>query len=272
MGADAGTRLTPRVDQLALPLDPDQRTGYRYYGQYRGSTGNLPFLSCHVSALAQGHSPHLPHTHPEEEILIMLAGEADLILPQFPSSGGRRDMRLTPGQFVYYPAHFPHTLRAVTAQPANYLMFKWRGTWGSRRNRMPFGRFDAADFTGAPGAARPLHSATVFEAPTKWLGRLQAHVSTMAPGGGFEPHIDEHDAAIVVLQGEIEALGHRVRAHGLILFVAGHLHGIHNPGSRPALYVVFEFNRRETFLRKVTDPRRWKRKLRTALSIRASVT
>jgi quercetin dioxygenase-like cupin family protein len=261
--------LTPRVDQIALPLDPDQHTGFRSYGQYRGSTGNLPFLSCHVSALAQGHSPHPPDTHPEEELLIMLAGEADLVLPQLRASGGAGELRLRSGQFVYYPAYFPHTLRAVSAQPANYLMFKWRGTRAGR-SRLAFGRFDTADFISAPRVARTLNCAPVLEAPTTLLGRLHAHVSTLAPGGGFEPHVDRHDVAIVMLEGEIETLGRRVHPHGLVLFVAGAPHSIHNPGTRPAHYVVFEFNRRDGPVQGHRSPTL--RKLRAALSIRASVT
>ena len=66
-----------------------------------------------------------PHTHAEEEILLMLAGEADLILPQWRSGKGTQGLRLKPDQFVYYPAHFPHTLCAVGPEPANYVMFKW---------------------------------------------------------------------------------------------------------------------------------------------------
>jgi quercetin dioxygenase-like cupin family protein len=263
LGARIGShaRLTPRIDPLTLPLDPDEKVGFRLYGQYRGSTNNVEFLSCHVSVLMKGHCPHPPHTHSEEEILIMLAGEADLILPQMPSSDGTRELRLRSGQFVYYPAHFPHTLRAVSAQPANYLMFKWRGTRSIRSGGLAFGHFDTADFVSTRESSTGSNFALVFEEPTTWLGKLNAHVTTLSPGAGYEPHVDEHDVAIVVLQGEVEALGRRVRPHGLIFFAAGEPHGMRNPSGQPAHYVVFEFQRRVPFLRKITDPERWKRKL-----------
>jgi mannose-6-phosphate isomerase-like protein (cupin superfamily) len=259
---DSPERLKPRIDPLTLPLDPDESAGFKLYGQYRGSTSNVEFLSCHVSVLVKDHCPHPPHAHSEEEILMMLAGEADLILPQMPSADGTRELRLRPGQFVYYPAHFPHTLRAVGAQPANYLMFKWRGASriGSR-GRLAFGHFDTADFVARHEGFTGSNFAHVFDEPTTWLGRLNAHVTTLGPGAGYEPHVDEHDAAVVVLQGEVEALGRRVRPHGLILFVAGELHGLRNPAGQPAHYVVFEFHRQVPFLRRITDPERWKRKL-----------
>jgi len=262
-------RLSSRIDPLNVPLDPDEHTGWKGYDQYRGPTDNADFLSCHVSVLVQGHCPHPPHTHPEEEILMMLAGEADLILPQMPSSDGKRELRLRPGQFVYYPAHFPHTLRAISPQPANYLMFKWLARSSAPDAQLAFGYFDAADSNSSDEDLPEYDSPLLFEGPTGCLRKLHAHVTNLASGSGYEPHADAHDVAIVVLQGEVETLGRRVRPHGLVYYAGGEPHGIRNPGAHPARYVVFEFHGgRVPFLRKVTDPQRWKRKLKAICGLR----
>jgi len=216
--------------------------------------------------LVNGHCPHPPHRHPEEELLIMLAGEADLILPRGASTGGPGEVRLKSGEFVYYPAHFPHTLRAASEQPANYLMFKWRGRWGNHLGKLAFGRFETGDFLASKEDSASFRAKLLFEEPTQWLGTLHAHVTTLAPGAGYELHIDQHDVAIVVLRGEVESLGQRLRPHGLIYFAAGEPHGMHNPGKQPAHYLVFEFHRRVPIWRKIIDLQSWKSKLKSVLN------
>jgi mannose-6-phosphate isomerase-like protein (cupin superfamily) len=257
-------RLRSGIYPVTLPLHPEDDTGFRLYHRYRGSTGNVDSLSCHVSALAQGQCPHPPHAHPEEEILIMLGGEADVVLPS--CLAGQR--RLTAGQFVYYPAHFPHTLKAVSAQPANYLMFKWRAAHRDGPARLGFQHVDLADVHPAGARSSGFESRLLFEGPTGCLGKLHAHLSFLAPGAGYEPHVDEHDGAIVLLAGEIETLGHRVRPHGIVHFARGEPHGVRNHGPHPARYLVFEFHGRVPLLRKLVDAKRWKRKLYSVWRVR----
>jgi hypothetical protein len=102
-------QLTSRIHPLRLPLEPDEDAGWKPYSAFRGSTANLPDLSCHASVLVTGRSPHPPHTHPEEELLLLLAGEAELELPEL----GLTPLR--PGGLVYYPTGFAHTLRTTSA-------------------------------------------------------------------------------------------------------------------------------------------------------------
>jgi uncharacterized cupin superfamily protein len=254
-------RLKSGIYPVTLPLDADRDGGFRLYHQYLGSAGNADSFSCHVSALAQGRSPHPPHAHPEEEILIVLRGEVDVALPSRPAP--QRELRLTAGQFVYYPAHFPHTLRAVSPQPANYLMFKWRGAQRGGAARLGFQHVDLTDLQPTGAHSGGFESRLIFEGPTGCLGKLHAHVSFLAAGGGYEPHVDEHDGAIILLAGEVETLGHRVRPHGIIHFAAGESHGMRNPGRHPARYLVLEFHGHVPLLRKLVDAERWKRKLRS---------
>jgi hypothetical protein len=48
--------------------------------------------------------------------------------------------------------------------------------------------------------------------------------------------------AIIVLEGEVESLGKRVRPHSVIFYGAGEPHGMRNPGGSIARYAVFEFH------------------------------
>ena len=234
-------QLTSRVYPLALPLPPDEKKGWKFYPVFRGSTEVLLGLSCHASALSMNHVPHPPHSHKEEEILLLLSGEVDLILPNGRAPGRSQRKRLTPGQFVYYPNHFPHTLQTVSEVPANYLMYKWHNdpaNFGSPLAFSHFGGFSTEESKVRDG----FHTYLVFEGPTTFLRKLHCHASTLTPGAGYDPHSDAYDVAVIVLEGEIETLGERVGPHGVVFYRAGEPHGMRNPSATTARYLVFEFH------------------------------
>ncbi len=113
------------IHPLPLPLPEDPKTGWRPYHLFRGPTGALQEMACHVSVLSPGHSPHPPHIHPEEEVLIVLDGEAEIVFADDPQSTNARVERLGPGSFAFYPTDQHHTIRNASASPITYLMFKW---------------------------------------------------------------------------------------------------------------------------------------------------
>jgi quercetin dioxygenase-like cupin family protein len=228
--------LHSAVYPLTLPLLLDGDQGWAPFPVFKGSSPGLRKWSCHASALAGGVCPHPPHRHNEEEILLLLSGGVDLVLPTV--EGGR--VSIEPGQFAYYPSGFPHTIEATSRRPANYLMFRWLG---ERPTRSPaartFGVFDSGS-AGEPGEG--YSARLVFQGPSKQVGKVRCHVARLGPGAGYEPHADRHEVAIVVLEGEIETLGIRVVPHGVVLYVAGESHGMRNPADTPARYLVLELH------------------------------
>jgi hypothetical protein len=82
----------------------------------------------------------------------------------------------------------------------------------------------------------------LMEFATSYLAKLHAHQSVLQPGGGYEPHVDEHDVAIVVLSGLLEARGRTFGRNSFLLHSAGAAHGIRNVGASAAHYLVFEFH------------------------------
>jgi len=263
-------RLESRVHPLSLPLGSDDEKGWKPYPQFKGVARRIRHLSCHVSVLNQDHTPHPPHRHKEEEILMLLSGEVEITLPDQPSSDGTCARRLNPGDFVYYPAYFGHTLTCVGDQAANYLMFKWHDEEKRCNDELPFGHFSVRDFLRDERVRQGFVPRKVFEGPTRCLQRLQCHTSTLTPGAGYPPHRDPYDVAILVLEGEVETLGRRVGPHDLIFYAVGEPHGMVNPGEVTAKYVVFEFQGRPNHFvdgllvatadafRKVRDPQRWR--------------
>jgi len=264
----AARKLSSRVYPLRIPLPSDEKKGWKPYRIFSGSTAAVHSLTCHASVLNHDQCPHPPHRHDEEEILLVLSGEVEMMIPERASSNHNGELRMRPGQFAYYPANFAHSLRTVSEEPANYLMFKWQSA-PSAAPPLAFGRFEALAPSAAAASDKGFRTQAVFEGPTNWLKKLHCHASTLLPGAGYSPHVDAHDVAIVVLEGEVETLGERVKPCGVIFYPAGEAHGMSNPGQSPARYVVFEFHgegaraaqiNAETQTpqaRKLIDPRRW---------------
>jgi hypothetical protein len=185
--------------------------------------------------------------------------------------------RLQPGQCVYYPGFFAHTLQTVSENSANYLMFKWHSESKDTTSPLGFSHYSVLAGEKHCKVADGFSHKLIFEGPTSCLLKLQAHVSTLAPGAGYDPHVDHYDVAIIILEGEVETLGERVGPCGVIFYHSEQPHGMRNPGKITAKYVVFEFHgsktslgeafsrRLLTFLAKLKDPECWKRALKHQL-------
>lgn len=227
------------IGRLPLPLPHDPETGWRPHRVFTGLACSAGKLSCHASVLSPGCEPHAPHTHAEEEILIVLDGEPDLVIVD---GSEERVERVSPGTLVYYPRTQRHTIRNGTQRFATYLMFKWAGTEQvEAAPTLETGLHRFAERFSDP-AGRGLAARGLLEGPTAYLTKLHAHVTTLEPGGGYEPHDDPYDVAIVLLEGAVETQGERVQPVGVMFHPAGEPHGIRNVGSAAARYVVFEFH------------------------------
>jgi mannose-6-phosphate isomerase-like protein (cupin superfamily) len=190
--------------------------------------------------LSPGYSPHAPHAHADEEILIVLDGEAEVVIAQDESGLDARRERLGTGSFVYYPAFQFHTIHNAIATPITYLMFKWTGTL--RETEAPLET--TLNKIGRIGQTTnvPLATEVVFEGPSHYLAKLHAHMTELQPGAGYARHADDHDVAIIVLSGIVETMGHRIEPHFVVYFPAREMHDMKNPGPAMARYLVFEFH------------------------------
>ena len=251
------------IHTFDLPLrDGEPTKPWHAFPAFRGPTRTFRDMSCHASVLVPGHTPHPPHAHVEEEILMALHGEVELTIPSGPSDPSPRVERIRPGSLVYYPAWQHHTITNPGASPVGYLMFKWKAPLNGAAAPLATGIHQFGDVT-PPEGAKPFWSARVFEGSTGCLGKLHAHVSVLEPGGGYEPHRDAYDVAIVTLEGTVETLGQRVEPRSVIYYGAGELHGMRNVGTEPARYIVFEFHAPGGV--PIELPRSWHRRMASAL-------
>lgn len=228
---------------LDLPL-PGNGREWKIHRIFRGSSASVKRISAHMSMLSSGSSPHPPHAHEEEELLMLLSGEADIVTPDNRSLTSAAE-RIVAGSVVYHAASRKHTIRSTGPDPATYLIFKWRGS--SRRQSetiLPstvFHRAGVIDEMVSQSAGQ-MARRVIFESPTLYLRKLRCHVSILQPGDGYPPHIDAYDVAIFTISGAVETLGRKVGPRTMIFYAAGEPHGMRNAGAVPASYLVIEFH------------------------------
>ena len=232
------------ITSLDPPPPGNEQSGWKIHRIFRGPTASMKQFSTHVSVLVSGRLPHAPHEHEEEELLIMLSGEAD-IMTLYAGSPTAATSRVVPGSIVYHSACQKHTIQSVGPIPATYLIFKWTGTSGQRREPtlkssifQSSGFFDDSSSASAGQTARTV----IFESPTRYLLKLRCHLTTLLPGAGYPPHADSYDVAILTLSGTVETLGRQVTPSSVIFYAAGEPHGMKNAGTVPARYLVIEFH------------------------------
>lgn len=226
------------------PLHLDAGDIWKPYPIFQGATATLNSLSCHFSTLVCGFTPHAPHEHIEEEVLVILSGEVDIILKDNHATAQPcfYRKRLRKNDFVYYPANFAHSLETISEEPANYLMFKWLGTSHAKKEMVNFNYFETSCLSDETRNQQGFSPQQMFEGPTLYLEKLQCHTTVLSAGAGYPPHADSYDVAILLLEGQVQTLGQNIKAPGVIFYAAGEPHGIFNSEVKAARYLVFEFH------------------------------
>lgn len=227
----------------AMDFADDLAQGFKVHPIVDGRTPSMARFESHFSILQAGQTPHPPHGHAEEEVIVLLSGQL-VVIREDAATGHRTEEPAATGELVYHSSENIHTLRAVGPGPARYLVLKWGGVAVPGPDAVlapktiPYQQAMAAHEQRAEGFASTL----IFEGPTRYLRRLHCHVSTVRPGAGYDPHHDDYDVAIVLLKGTVETVGQRVEAPSVIFYSADEPHGLRNVGGNTAEYVVFEFH------------------------------
>ncbi len=206
----------------------------------KGRTTNLQHLVSHYSVLKPGETPHPPHSHVDEEILIILKGEAELHYSD--TDGNITAHPVSAGDFVYYPAFHQHTIYNASEQPVVYLMFKWVTSRKLKpTTTLQLQRGKVTSLESSKHKDKDFTAKNLFSNPTHHLNTLHCHISTLQPNGGYDEHCDTHDVAIILFEGEVQILGQSVKAGEMVWCSAGEPHGMINRSKNLARYLVFEF-------------------------------
>ena len=84
----------------------------------RRPTATLDELEMHITTLNPGETPHAPHRHPDEELLIVKQGTVESL-----NNGVLR--RVGPGSVIFQASNQLHSIKNVGTEPAIYHVIKW---------------------------------------------------------------------------------------------------------------------------------------------------
>ena len=85
---------------------------------FQQKTATLDELELHVTVLEVGGSPHPPHKHPDEEVVIIKQGTVEVMV-------NGETKRVGPGSVIFQASNQLHGLKNVGDVPAIYHVIKW---------------------------------------------------------------------------------------------------------------------------------------------------
>jgi XRE family transcriptional regulator, regulator of sulfur utilization len=85
---------------------------------FRIPTATVRELECHVTTLNPGETPHAPHRHVDEEVIVVREGQVESFI-----EGKTR--RLGPGSVIVFASNELHGLRNVGSTQATYHVLRW---------------------------------------------------------------------------------------------------------------------------------------------------
>ena len=84
----------------------------------RAPTATLDELESHITTLDQGQSPHPPHQHPNEEMIIVKEGAVDAYV-------NGEWVPVATGGIIFFASNVPHTVRNTSGSSATYYVINW---------------------------------------------------------------------------------------------------------------------------------------------------
>lgn len=208
-------------------------------------TATMDRFECHISTLNPNLSSHLPHTHPQEELIILKEGTLDVHI-----NGALQ--RVGPGSLFFFASNDPHAVSNPGTTPATYLVFNFAtAVTRTLAGKSALGIGDPTKLVSATHdwtklAVKPTRTGErrdVFDSPTTTMANFECHVTTIR--GGETPHAPHRHAdeeLMIVKEGQLDVTinGRTERAGpGSIIFCGSNdEHGWRNAGDTPATYYV----------------------------------
>ncbi|HEY2468994.1 MAG TPA: cupin domain-containing protein [Terracidiphilus sp.] len=104
-------------DWNAIAAKPTESGSVRSFFTER--TATVERLEVHETTLNPGKSPHPPHRHPNEEMILMEKGTVEALV-----NGEWK--RVGPGSVIFFASNQLHGLRNAGSEPAVYHVVNWK--------------------------------------------------------------------------------------------------------------------------------------------------
>ncbi len=109
--------MRSRVFRWAEMKVETTKTGERR-AVFDAPTPTLERFECHITTLNPGEVPHLPHRHPEEELMIVKEGTLEVVQND-------TTKRVEAGGIIFCASNELHGLRNIGTNRATYHVLKW---------------------------------------------------------------------------------------------------------------------------------------------------
>lgn len=86
---------------------------------FNRATSQLGQFEMHTTALNANEESHAPHSHVQEEIVLILRGNVEMYI-----DGDR--YKASAGDLVFLPSRIPHALTNIGEEQCEYFAFQWR--------------------------------------------------------------------------------------------------------------------------------------------------
>ena len=117
----AGTDPSPVMGPTVFHWD-DSKFVNNEHGSVRSlcksPTATVDQLEMHITRLDPGQSPHPPHRHVNEELIILREGQVETL------SDGKW-VKAAPGDVIFNASNSLHGLRNISSAPAVYHVINW---------------------------------------------------------------------------------------------------------------------------------------------------
>ncbi|HEX5171298.1 MAG TPA: cupin domain-containing protein [Cyclobacteriaceae bacterium] len=223
-------------------LDAVKETGRERRQILEGTTTDLSHLSIHASTLEPGKAPHAPHSHAdEEELIIVTAGKLKVTIDA-------QSKVIGPGSVAVALPGDIHGFENGGDVPVTYYIFRYKSKLpiDLDRSKQAGGSFivDWNDIVFTPhdkGGIRHF-----FEKPTAMFSRFEMHVTTLNAGlKSHDPHTHRAEEVILLMKGNAEmqiAGNHLPASPGALIFLGSEIpHAIRNTGEEPCVYFAFQW-------------------------------
>lgn len=209
-----------------------------------GPTATLERLECHISTLNPSKASHPPHTHPQEELIILRDGTLDVNV-------NGQIQRVGPGSLFFFASNNPHAVQNNGEKPATYFVFNF--ATAATRTPPAIGAPTTAGQLGSvvfEWASLPVKATKtgerrdVLDSPTATLANFECHITTLRAGEApHPPHHHADEELMLLKEGTLEVMVNGAMSRigpGAIVFCASNEeHGWRNVGDTPATYYVF---------------------------------
>ncbi|MBA4053144.1 MAG: cupin [Marivirga sp.] len=105
------------VDWNVLEMKKNERGGRRDF--FNRPTATCQKFEMHVTTLNEGLPSHPPHTHAEEEIILMIKGDATMEI-------AGKYYNASPGDFIFVASKELHGIKNTGKGQCEYFAFQWK--------------------------------------------------------------------------------------------------------------------------------------------------